>query len=114
MYDNWSDVSSAVRAATAADGRQFDEATIANFNLFMAFAAGRWATPDDLGTGYWPTIWLDWSLKPARIQIEIHPDGYEFYQFFEGRSDIRAFKPSPLIEFPTELAVLLNGLIAAN
>lgn len=112
MYESWSDISKAVQSVIAADGRKFDEATITNTGLFVAFAKDRWNIPDKVGLGYWPTINLSWSLEPAPVAVEIHADGYEFYQFFDGRTDIREFKPDQLTEFPAELAMLLTSLIA--
>jgi hypothetical protein len=83
-------------------------ATAENAKDFLSFAQGKLKCPEEIGRGYNPTIRLSWSEPP--LEIEVYSGGYEFYRFFDGRTDIRDFPRNPKQPIPTELTSLLSEL----
>lgn len=95
----------------AAETASLAQNTIENARLFARYASGRYQTPDEIGLGYWPTICLMWSSKPPPIEIEIFHDHYEFYQFFDGATDIQHVDQTSG-DFPEALKLLLDTTIS--
>jgi hypothetical protein len=89
---------------------KFASETLLNALEFINFASSRYEAPDAIAQGYWPTVCISWSsAKPAPIQIEIHEDRYEFYRFFDGRTDIEEFLHIPGDPIPGGLTTLMDG-----
>lgn len=103
----WTEVEAMINGL-AAETPSLAQNTIENARRFVAFASGRYQTPDEIGLGYWPTICLSWSSTPP-IEIEIFQDHYEFYRIFEGATDIRHVDPG---NFPEALKLLLDTSIS--
>lgn len=94
MQRSWKDAELEISRLATASSHAFAEETLANANRLIVFATGLVPPPDDVSEGIWPTIRLSWSFaEPAPIEVEIHEHQYEFYQFFQGRTDIRNSRP---------------------
>lgn len=87
-------------------------ATSENAKDFLRFAQGRFSCPEEIGRGYNLTIRISWSEPP--IEIEVNSGGYEFYHFFDGRTDIRSFPHSSNQPMPIEFLSLLNQLMVVQ
>lgn len=83
---------------------------VANARLFIAFANERYLVPDECGKGYLPTLSLSWVHLTVPLEIEIFPDQYELYRFFDGRTEIRAFSCDGKT-VPFELSEVLDILL---
>jgi hypothetical protein len=66
-------------------------ATIANVSDLLVACRGRVRTPDELGTGYSATVWLEWD----GVQVEVFDDHYEIYHMKESKTSIRHEIHSP-------------------
>jgi len=114
MYATWEKAWSEIERLVAESAEEFPRDTVGNVRDFIAFARGRYAIADDYGLGYRPTVSLCWSkAKPTPIEIEVHEDHYEFYQFFDGRTDIRHFPHLPDEPIPVPLIDILNQCLLA-
>ncbi|CAN7468055.1 hypothetical protein [Rhizobium sp. LjRoot254] len=90
-----------------------DSRTLLNATRFIDFSDGRYPVADEVGQGYWPTICFSWTLQPQAIQIEIFEDRYEFYRFFDKKTEIRAVECGQDQEFPEPLKLLLDPILSA-
>jgi hypothetical protein len=66
-------------------------ATMANASDLLVACRGRVRTPDEVGTGYLATIWLEWD----GLQVEVFDDHYEIYRLKEGETNIRHESHNP-------------------
>jgi hypothetical protein len=112
MHMTCEQVGDAIDRAIQANVEAFAPETIQNAKDFVAFAEHSYIAPDAVGKGYWPTVRLSWSgVRSASIEIEVHSDHYEFYRFFDGRTDIMEFSRTPPDPIPQALAALLNEIL---
>jgi hypothetical protein len=113
MSRSWKEVERGIRALVASSSQVFESQTIANAENFIAFAADRLPVPSDVGEGAWPTVRLSWEgANPAPLEIEIHAHAYEFYRFFQGRTEIEEFDHDPGDPIPQRLVELLSEALA--
>jgi hypothetical protein len=109
MYKNWNEVLSEMQRIVAESADNFAPETIQNVKDLIAFASDHCIVSDEITQGYWPTICLGWSTTaPAPIEIEVHKERYEFYRFFDGRTDIEDFNHKPGEPIPDGLIVHLS------
>ncbi|MEP9396494.1 hypothetical protein [Mesorhizobium sp. KR2-14] len=109
MITSWQEAISEIERLIAEKVRDFSAETTKNTEDFLAFASGRLLPPNEVGEGYWATISAHWTeAKPAPIEVEIHDDHYEFYRFFDGRTDIKHFEHLPGQPLPEPLIALLT------
>lgn len=83
---------------------------IRNAKALIAFAEPRCPIPDDVSPGYYPTINFSW-LEPFSITVEVFENRYEFYRFFDGRTEIRHIDIITGQSFPDALMRLLDGVL---
>lgn len=115
MYAGWGNVWPEIERLVAEHNEEFTPQTLGNVRDFIAFVRERYAVADDFGPGYRAAVRLCWSnAKPAPVEIEVFEDHYEFYQFFEGRTDIQHFSHSGGDVIPRQLIDVLNQCLPAE
>ena len=79
----------------------FDRNTIANARQLLAFARDHCPVAS-IGKGYWSTFSFSWSTTPP-IEVEVFADRFEFYRFYDGRTDIEEIGHVPDEPLPDRL-----------
>jgi hypothetical protein len=106
LSESWSQVRDDLDQLFAREA-DFRPDTVTNALAFLAFASSRYLPPDEVGKGYRPTVRLMWNV--AKIEVEIYESRYEFYRFFDGRTDIEELDHMPSAPFPDRLTSLLDN-----
>jgi hypothetical protein len=83
----------------------FGQNTIANARQLVDFARDRCLVPE-VGKGHWSTFRFTWDVTPP-IEVEVFGDRFEFYRFFDGRTDILEIKHVTGAALPKELVIAL-------
>jgi hypothetical protein len=83
----------------------FDRSTIANARQLLSFARDRCPVAV-VGKGYWSTFRFSWSTTPP-VEIEVFTDRFEFYRFYDGRTDIEEISHIPDEPLPEQLITRL-------
>jgi hypothetical protein len=103
QLDDWAAVEAEIdRIVSRSVEQPFNESTVANVGEFVSFARDNCPVPE-VGKGYWSTIRFSWQTTP-RLEVEVHGDRFEFYRFYDGRTDIREVKHTPGTPLPQEVA----------
>lgn len=109
--DDWSDILSQLGQLEKSD-ESLDFRVLLNARRFVDEADGYYPAPV-MGHGYSPTLLFSWGfVKPAPIQIEVHPTHYEFYRFSNGNSDIWHFEINQKEKIPVKLGAALDQIFA--
>ncbi len=109
MDKSWQRIRSTI-SQLLSDGAA-DAGAAANAMLLVEFGESRYPPPAEVGPGYWPTIRFSWNIEPDPIEIEVFPDSFEFYRFFDGRTEIREMKHDPSGALPRELVEIIGPLM---
>ena len=115
MHTGWEEVWPEIERLVAEHTEAVTPQTLGNLRDFIASIRERYAVADDFGPGYRSSVRLCWSnAKPAPVEIEVFEDHYEFYQFFDGRTDIQHFSHSGGGIIPRQLIEILNACLPAR
>ena len=71
----------------------FDRSTIADARQLLDFARERCPVAV-VGKGYWSTFSFSWRTTPP-VEVEVFADRFEFYRFYNGRTDIEQIDHLP-------------------
>jgi hypothetical protein len=105
-------VEAEIKRLAHAGERDFSTETVRNAEEFVAFASTRFVPPSLIQPGYWPTFSVSWNVQPS-IEVEIFGASFEFYRFFDGRTDIEEIMHRPGEPFPQRLDTLLSSNLPA-
>jgi len=106
---DWSDVGTEFDRVCS-ENTDFASRTIRNAKALMKFSESRYPVAHDVGPGYWPTISFSW-LSSFSIAVEVFEDRYEFYRFFDKRTEIKHVEIGNGQSFPDALIHLLDGVL---
>ncbi len=62
---------------------------------------------DDIGTGYWPTVYVYWF--EAKVEVEVHKDSFEYYDLSEEIAIILEFSVDELGKLVELLSTRLSN-----
>ena len=115
MYSTWTQIGLEIERLSVESDEGFHHRTIANAQLFVTFADGRYRVADDVGKGYRATIRLTWSFQPHPIEVEVLENHYEFYRFLDGKTEIREVPCTPDNEsIPHVLKSVLDPILSTR
>jgi hypothetical protein len=106
MSDRWTHIANEINCVLADNSDEpISSTTAANvWDLLSQIRSGH-QPPTQVGRGYWPTVRLCWNdVDPRDFEIEVFQSKYEFYRFFEDRTEIAEMCHSPGDAFSGELA----------
>jgi hypothetical protein len=86
----------------------FDCSTITNARELLLFARDRCPVAE-VGRGYWSTFRFSWDTTPP-VEVEVFASRFEFYRFYDGRTDIEEISHFPGEPLPERLIALLPTL----
>lgn len=109
MLKSWSEVKQAVEQLYDQENGQIEQQTFQNACDLIDLASRRFSPADEVGLGYWPTISLSWTSTKS-IEVEVFPDRYEMYRFFDQRTDISEVRRKPEEPVPHVLLERLDRL----
>jgi hypothetical protein len=84
----------------------FEGGTITNARQLLGFARDR-SPVAVVGKGFWSTFRFSWSTTPP-VEIEVFADRFEFYRFYDGRTDIEEISHHCNGPLPERLIVQLQ------
>jgi hypothetical protein len=104
MSDLWAQTVKEIRSVLEeSTGDPVSSSTAANAWDLVTQIRSDHMPPTEVGRGYRPTICMSWNeVSPKGFQIEVHEDKYEFYRFFEGRTEIAELHHRAGDDFPPE------------
>lgn len=85
----WDKVKAEAESVVQARPTQYDSLTLDSLSELLALLAATSRPAPSITPGYWPTSCLTWSVEGTdNLEIEVFPDRYEVYRFFQGKTDI--------------------------
>jgi CTP:phosphocholine cytidylyltransferase-like protein len=106
---SWSEAGSEVDRMSSGNA-EFGSRTIHNAKALISFLESRYPVANEVGSGYWPTINFSW-LAPFSVTVEVFEDRYEFYRFFDKRTEIKHVEIGSDQSFQDALIHLLDGVL---